>query len=460
MDAARCKMKITFIRPHLATHRSADAMEPLVFGILAALTPPDVELALYDERLESIPYDEPTDLVALTVETFTAKRAYQIATQYRRRGTPVVMGGYHPTLLPAEAGQYADAVVIGDAESIWGEVVADARAGKLSAGGCAKRVYQSPPNLETQGVTPDRKIFANKKYGLTRIVQVGRGCKFSCDFCSIHAFYGNSMPRRCLDDVLAEMDDLRGKYVFFADDNLFSNLEESRALFKALIPYKIHWGCQISSDAAQDPTLLDLMAQSGCIGAFIGFESLNAANLAQMRKKWNFKHGNHADTVARFYERGIMVFGTFVFGYDHDTPEAFDRALEFAMQSKMALAQFNSLIPIPATPLYNRLQAEKRLIYERWWLDDNYRYGETVFYPKNMTPRQLEEGSFRLRRDFGSYGSIAKRALAPQTNARSPYHLLAYLAMNLASITEIRNKQGEALGDGSAIQQINNPPTR
>ena len=189
-------MKITFIRPHLTAIHAADALEPLVFGVLAKLTPPDIELALYDDRIESIPYDEPTDLVAITVETFTAKRAYQIAAQYRQRGVPVVMGGYHPTLMPGEAGQYADAIAIGDAETTWPRIVEDARTGKL------QRVYQSTPDLAVEGVAPRRSIFASKKYGALRIVQFGRGCRFACDFCSIHAFYGRSMPRRCLEAFL------------------------------------------------------------------------------------------------------------------------------------------------------------------------------------------------------------------------------------------------------------------
>jgi radical SAM superfamily enzyme YgiQ (UPF0313 family) len=439
-------MRITFIRPHITALRAADALEPLVFGILAKLTPPDVELKLYDARIEPIPFEEPTDLVAITVETFTAKYAYQVAARYRRRGVPVVMGGYHPTLLPEETLQFADAIAIGDAEAVWPQIVDDARAGRI------QRVYQSTPNLEVEGVKPDRRIFAGKNYRPLHLVQVGRGCKFACDFCSIHAFYGRDMPRRRLEDVLAEIEELRGKYVFFADDNLFNDLESAEALFRALIPYQIHWSCQVSLDIAQNPKLLDLMARSGCVGCLIGFESLDETNLVQMRKKWNMKYGDYAKTLARFYERGIMVFGSFVLGYDNDTPDAFARTFDFAMDSKLALAQFNPLIPTPATSLFNRLQKENRLLYERWWLDDHYRYGETIFRPKGMTPEQLAEGCFKLRRDFGSYSSIFRRMLDPRANAHSVYNLFAYLAINRASIQEILNKQGEPLGDGTPLE--------
>ena len=438
-------MRITFIRPHITSRRAADALEPLVFGILAKLTPPDVEVKFYDARIEPVPLDEPTDLVALTVETFTAKYAYQLAMHFRARGVPVVMGGYHPTLLPDEALQFADAIAIGDAETVWAQIVEDARAGRL------KRVYQSQPNLETDGVVPDRSIFAGKKYKPLHLMQIGRGCKYACDFCSIHAFYGRDMPRRCLDDVLKEAEELRGKYVFFADDNLFNDLEYAEKLFEALIPYNIHWSCQVSLDIAQNPHLLDLMAQSGCIGCLVGFETLDEANLVQMRKKWNKKYGDYANTLARFHERGIMVFGSFVFGYDHDTTDAFARTFDFAMRSKLALAQFNPLIPTPATSLFERLKKEDRLIYPRWWLDDSYRYGETIFRPKGMTPDQLAEGCFKIRQDFGKYGSIFQRMLSSKANSGSLYNMFAFLAVNIASIKEIYNKQGVPLGNGAPL---------
>ena len=441
-------MKITFIRPHLTQKRAADALEPLVFAILASITPPDIELAFYDDRIEPIPFDQPTDLVALTVETFTAKRAYQIAAQYHQRGIPVVMGGFHPTLVPDEAQHYADSVIIGDAENIWPEIVRDARAGHLQPR------YQSSTPPALKGLRPDRSIFRENRYKALRLVQFGRGCRFACDFCSIHAFYGSALHQRCLDDVIAEVESVRQSYLLFVDDNLFVNERQAEELFRALIPLKVRWVCQTSIDLAQNSRLIELMARSGCIAVFIGFESLDEANLTQMRKKWNHKQGDFTSAIRRFYEHGIMVCGSFVFGYDHDFPATFDRTLEFAIRSRLVLAQFNPLIPTPGTPLYQRLQAEGRLLYKRWWLDDDYRYGQAIFAPKNMSAADLTDGCFRLRRDFNSYGSIFQRALAPQSNAHSPYHLLAYLAANLVSRKEILSKQWEPLGDGSPLETI------
>ena len=189
---------VTFVRPNLGEGLSADAMTPLVFSILKARTPADVATTLVDERVEPFRM-VPTDLVAMTVETFTARRGYEIAAQYRQAGVPVVIGGHHPSMLPDEAQQHADAVVVGDAEGVWESVLADASAGRL------QRLYRSTPG---QGGRPvyDRSIFAGKRYAPISLVQVGRGCRFNCDFCSIHAFYGNSLRQRSVRDVCEEIE--------------------------------------------------------------------------------------------------------------------------------------------------------------------------------------------------------------------------------------------------------------
>lgn len=435
-------MRITFIRPHLTSIPAADALEPLVFGILARLTPPEVELKLYDARIESIPYDEPTDLVAMTVDTFTAKLAYQIAAQYRQRGVPVVMGGYHPTLLPEEVSQYAEAIAVGDAETLWPQIVCDARAKKL------QKRYQSLEMPNLVGLQPDRSLFKGKNYPNLRMVQFGRGCRFGCDFCSIHAYYGTHLYHRAIDDVVQEIASLPpNAYVFLVDDNLFVNENLATELFQAIAPLKSSWVCQISVDIAQNPRLLNLMAKSGCCGVFVGLESLNMDNLAQMRKKWTVKQNDYPAALRQFREYGIMVFGSFVFGYDADTPDIFDRTFEFAMKSRLTLCHFNPLIPTPATPLYARLQAENRLLHKRWWLDDEYRYGEMVFRPKNLAPEQITDNCFRLRRAFNTFPAMLQRFAAPE----ALHHPFIYWAANLVSRREIFNKQGQPLGNGSPL---------
>jgi len=433
-------VKITFVRPNMMAGRASDAMEPLVFAILAGLTPPAVETVLYDERLESIPFDEPTDLAALTVETYTAKRAYQIAGQFRGRGVPVVLGGYHPTFLPYEALQHADAVVIGDAEGVWPQLVQDARHGHLQP------IYRQDGYPALAGSRPNRRIFRGKRYAPAALVQYGRGCRFACEFCSIHAFYGRNLRQRPVSEVAAEIEALERKHVFIVDDNIFVDIPKAKALFEALIPLKIRWSCQVSIDVAKDDDLLRLMEQSGCTTAVIGFESLNEANLAQMKKKWNLKHGDYATAAQKFRDHGVMIYGSFVFGYDQDTVDSFERTVEFAIRSRFYLGNFNPLTPMPGAKLYDRLQAEGRLRYERWWLDPDYRYGQATFHPRRMTPDELTEGCFHARRQFNTYASIVRRSLDPSANCRDPYRLGLHLGSNIVSRREIIRKQGKPLG--------------
>jgi radical SAM superfamily enzyme YgiQ (UPF0313 family) len=433
-------MKITFLRPNMSAARAADAMQPLAFAVLAAHTPPHVELALYDERIEPVDMEHSTDLVAMTVETYTARRAYHLADHFRQRGIPVVMGGYHPTFLPDEALEHADAVVIGDAEHVWGQVVQDAAQGTL------RRVYQQEQQPALEYAAFDRRLFADKRYAALVPVQYGRGCRFACDFCSIHAFYGHTLRQRPIRDVVAEIEALDSRYVLLVDDNIFADPQRAADLFTALIPLNIRWACQVSIDVARDARLLDLMAKSGCISALIGFESLNTDNLRQMKKQWNLRHTDYATAIEQFHARGIMLYATFVFGYDQDTPEAFDVTVDFALRSRFFLANFNPLTPTPGTPLYDRLHAEGRLLYDRWWLDPQFSYGQATFQPRGMTADDLTAGCFRARQQFNRYGAIFQRALNRQANCRTLAQLGIFLAANWVSRREIYRKQGVQLG--------------
>ena len=433
-------MKITFIRPSMTGRRAHDAMEPLVFALLAGLTPKDVELEFFDERLEEIPEDHETDLVALTVETYTARRAYQIASSFRRRGIAVVMGGYHVSFLPDEAAQFADAVVTGDAEGLWERVVRDVEGHRL------QRIYQQRQLPSLAGVKFERSIFQGKRYTPAAPVQYGRGCKYACDFCSIHAFYGSSLRQRPVAEVVAEIEALNRRFILLVDDNLFVDPAKAEELFRALIPLKIKWGCQVSIDVAEDVRLLKLMERSGCIAALVGFESLDQINLAQMNKKWNLRHGDYAAAIRRFQDHGIMIYGSFIFGYDHDTTEVFTRTVEFAIGAKLFLVNFSALTPTPGAQLYQRLRSEGRLIYDRWWLDPNYRYGQATYHPKLMTADELTEGCLFARRQFYSAASIIQRACDWSTNCRSLSRLSIYTLANLISKRELKQKLGHRLG--------------
>ena len=433
-------IKIAFVRPNMFDGRSSDAMEPLVFSILAARTPETFETVLWDERLEDIPFDTPVSLIAMTVETYTAKRAYQLAWEFRRRGVPIVMGGYHPTFMPDEVLEHCDAIVMGDAEGVWEQVLEDFMSGQL----CRK--YDGTTFKPIASDNQDRSIYHGKKYAPVNLVQYGRGCKFNCDFCSIRAFYGSSLRQRSVADIVSEIEQLERKHIFLVDDNIFVDTQKSRELFHALIPLKKKWSCQVSIDIAQNSDLVKLMAASGCTGALIGFESLNVDSLRQMKKGWGVKHQTYDEAIRVFQDAGIMIYGTFVFGYDGDTPDSFKEAVEFAVRNKFLLANFNPLTPTPGAPLYDRLMSENRLLHDKWWLDETFRYGDATFEPLGMTAQQLTDGCYWARTEFNTYSSIFNRLLDVRTNINSVTRAGFYLLSNLTSRREIHAKQGRVLG--------------
>ena len=349
-------MKITIIHPCIGRRRGDKGyirtwqMEPLPAATLAGLTPKDVEVRFYDDRMETIPYAEKTDLVAMSVETYTAKRAYQIASEYRRRGVPVVMGGFHPSLCPDEVAKYADAVVTGEAEELWPRVLDDARHGTL------EKFYRSASRPPLVGLRPDRSIFRGKRYLPIGLVEAGRGCHFKCDFCAVQTVFSQSQTRRPADEIIAELTALKGtkKLFFFVDDNITSNLAQAKEFFRALIPLGIRWVGQSSINAAHDEEFLELIARSGCQGVLIGFESLNAKNLAAMNKTFNTARGGFTKALANLRKHRIRIYGTFVFGYDGDTATSFDETVSFAQEHSMYIAAFNHLTLFPGTPLLPR----------------------------------------------------------------------------------------------------------
>jgi len=446
-------MKITFIRPNLSDTRSPDAWSPLAFAILAGLTPSDIELDFFDEHLEPIPQKHDTDLVALTVSTYTAKRAYQIANEFRKQGVPVVMGGYHPTFLPDEALVYADAVVVGEAEGVWRQLVLDAQNGQL------QRVYRMDNKPSLEGLKFDHSIFDDKRNRSFVPVQFGRGCRFACDYCAGHAFYGSRVRQRPVSEVVAEIKSLDKKYIIFIDDNLFVDVSKTEELLQALIPLRIHWGSAVTLDIVNNTRILDLMVKSGCLAVTIGFESLNHQILQQMNKGWNLKYGDYSTVIKKIHDRGIMVLPTFLFGYDHETTDAFEVTAEFAIRSKVVQASFFTLTPMPGSKLYSRLLSENRLIYTRWWLDPSYRFGQATYYPRGMEPSELSDGCRKAWKKFYSYRSIIRRAFDPAANSRNLRNFGLALALNLVVKHELPSHIGQKLGSEAILEpQLQNVP--
>jgi radical SAM superfamily enzyme YgiQ (UPF0313 family) len=251
--------------------------------------------------------------------------------------------------------------------------------------------------------------------------------------------------------VVREITTAGHRWVFFVDDNLISDHERSKELLRAITPLGLHWVSQASLDVVDDPELLELTVKSGCVGLVIGLESLNGRNLSQMGKGWS-RTDEYQRKLGILRDHGIMVYATFVFGYDGDRPEDFERTLEFAFKQKFFMANFNHLQPYPGTRLYRRLQQEGRLIYDRWWLDPRYRFGEAVFRPRGMTAEQLTEGTRRARFTFHAAAGIVRRGLDLKANLSSFRNAWVYLAMNVVSRMDVHRKQGIKLG-AAAIPQ-------
>jgi radical SAM superfamily enzyme YgiQ (UPF0313 family) len=417
-------------------------MEPLPAAAIAGLTPKDIEIRFHDDRMELIPYDEPTDAVAISVETYTAKRAYQIASEYRRRGVPVLFGGFHPTLVPHEAERFAEAIVVGEAENLWHELIDDLRHGTL------RKRYQSsePPALELSKT--DRSIYADKRYLPLSLVETGRGCRFPCEFCAIQSFFKRTYRNRPVDAVMDELITLtpRNKLIFFVDDNFAGNRASSKTLLSEMRRLKLRWVTQMSIDAAHDEELLTLLARSGCKGVLIGFESLNENNLATMGKRFNSMRGGYGVALENLRRHGISVYGTFVFGYDEDHLDSFAEAVAFALDQQLYIAAFNHLTPFPGTPLYSRLQNEGRLRFDAWWLDPAYRYNDLPFTPAKLTPQQVSEGCIAARRRFYRWSSLLRRGFSA-SNRSDAFMFRNFFPINLIHRSEVNQRNGYPLGD-------------
>lgn len=441
-------MKITLIQPAMGHHDEdfvgSWKMEPLSMVALASLTPEKHELTFFDDRVERIDYDKPTDLVALTTETYTALRCYQIAEQYKKRGIPIVIGGYHATLVPEETQAYADAIVVGEAENVWEQLLADAERGQL------KKIYRGEKRPSMDQQKNDRRILADKKYMPITLVESGRGCKFGCDFCSISSFFNSSYAYRPPQDVAAEIARTGNKIVFLVDDNVAADFDRAKALFRELSPLKIKWFSQGTLNMARDPEMLKLMKQSGCSGVLIGFESLSQENLKAMNKSFNMVKGGIQESIKKIREQGIKIYATFVFGYDYDTPELFEETLEFAEKQKFFLTAFNHMQPFPGTPLYHRMEQEKRLLYPKWWLEPGVKFGDIIFRPKNMSPEELRERLMDCRRKYYRFGSIVSRGLDFKANCKDPSSTFYHFYTNYLMRKELNEKFGFPLGDQTA----------
>ena len=406
-------MKLVLIAPArkealTRSKRLLSLAPPLNLAIVAALTPPDVEVSIIDENFTSIDFNQAVDLVGITAVTPTVQRAYQIADAFRARGVKVVLGGIHPTMLPEEAGQRADSVVLGEAEGCWQNLLDDFKAGKL------KDTYQNGERPSLVGLPwPRRRLFAKKGYVFSNTVSTTRGCPFSCSFCAVTSFFGHTYRSRPTEDIVREICTLGNrKPVFFVDDNIVGTPGRAKQLFKALIPYRVKWFGQASLTLAKDAELLKLAAASGCVGLFIGFESVYPASLASVGKKFS-PVKDYEQSVREIHSHGIGICGSFIFGLDHDDQDVFEHTVRFAQRVKLEAAQFNILIPYPGTRVYEELDRDGRILTKDW---SQYHMDRVIFEPKLMSPKNLKDGCDWAWREFYSTTSMLRRVRIVRPN--------------------------------------------
>jgi len=396
-------VKIEFIVP--AVEENAPVPN-LALPILAALTPRDITVSFTDDLLTPIDLQKPlkdVDLVGITVLTKTALRAYQIADAYRKKGVPVVLGGIHPSVLPEEAKKHADAVVIGEAEGIWGHLIEDFRTKNL------KPFYSQEGFTDLSKIPrPRREILPSRGYFPIDVVQATRGCPFRCEFCSVRKFFGDTYRFRPISEIVEEVRSLRHRWMMFNDDNIIGNPSYSKELLNALIPLHKKWIGQASLSGLKTIENIALLAKSGCIGLLIGFESLSKANLIRSQKYQN-DPAEYREIIDGLHRFGITLWGSFIFGFDDDDPSIFEETVAFAIRAKLFSVVFALLTPYPETSFYQRAKAEGRLVQDQWWLLERPEESAPFFIPKKMSGEVLRECWKKAWKEFYSLSSIWKR---------------------------------------------------
>ena len=392
----------------------------LTLAQVAALTPPEFEVAITDENVDTLDLNVDADLIGLTAMTQHAPRAYQLAKHFRARGIPVVMGGVHATMLPEEAKRHVDAVAVGEAEGVWEELLRDFAAGSL------KPFYRAERRPVLEGLpNPRRDLLNSKAYATVNCVETSRGCPFDCEFCSVTAFAGGTFRMRPVREVIEEIECMQAKNIVFIDDNIVGNPRYAKELFEALIPLKIHWGGQASTTIARNKELLELACKSGCFSLFLGIESLSQETLQSANKSFNHAM-SYEDEFKKIHDAGIRMIGSFIFGFDFDDEGVFERTVSFVKKNRIDIAYYNILTPLPGTKLFERLKSEGRLLHQDW---ERYNGYEVVYKPKILSPEALKEGFHWAYRQTYSYPSILKRIVF-RPNAQSALSALWAYTVN------------------------------
>ena len=375
---------------------------PLTLPTLVSLVPPEIphRVTLIDEGIRDIPLELEADIIGITVITPTAPRSYWLADHFRARGATVVLGGPHVTLVPEDALPHADAIVVGYAEESWPRLLRDVVNGRLA------RRYEQIPDLSLAGLPPVRRdLVPRRDYISTDVFEATRGCAHACDFCVVPSAWGRRQLQKPVEEVVADIGRTGARRLIFVDLNLVSDRNYAAHLFAALVPLGVQWYGLATSLLARDRELLELCARSGCRGLLIGLESISRQGLREVHKGFQ-DPGDFRELIALFHRYGIAIQGCFVFGFDDDTPEVFQRTAEFAVDARIDLPRFAVLTPFPATPLFHRYERDGRLLTRNWELYDGQ---HVVFQPQRMSATALMRGTEAAWKHAYRYRSIARR---------------------------------------------------
>ncbi|MEU1181202.1 radical SAM protein [Streptomyces sp. NPDC005820] len=366
--------------------------------IVGSLTPPEYDVRYVDENIEPVDFDAEADLVALTGMTAQADRMYEIAAAFRARGVPVVAGGLHANLLPKEVALHVDAVCVGEAESVWPQVLHDFEQGEL------KPVYRQRGRADLTQAPRPRWELAQERYYPSVWVETSRGCPHTCRFCAATIRYRDKLGHKTVDQVIAEVELVRERfdnpYVLFSDDNFVVDRARTKELLRRLVPLGIKWSGQSDVSFYKDPEILELMHESGCMMMLIGFESVSTDGLAGIdERNWKLRAlSTYVDATKAIQDHGIGVYGAFTLGLDTDTKDAFEQTAAFMKDNYLAGIQASCVTPFPGTPLRADMEREGRILTDRPW--SHYTVFDAVYEPKHMTPEELEEGTIGVYRSF------------------------------------------------------------
>jgi radical SAM superfamily enzyme YgiQ (UPF0313 family) len=392
----------------------------LALTSFAATTPEHWRLEYWDENLlhGRPPIRPMPQVVGITVHLTFAKRAYELADWYRAHGAKVIFGGLHVLSCPDECAPHADALALGDGVQLWPRILHDIDTGKLQP-----RYVATYENDYRDDPAPRRSILPRRSFLTTTSLIATRGCHNRCGFCYL-ATDGLRMPYRMKrpEQIASEFLENGEPYAVFIDNNLGSRRDYLHSLCATLRPLNKIWSAAVTIDVTDDPGLIRNMALAGCTGVFIGFESLSDDNLIDARKKTP-KTADYAGRVRMLHDYGIQVNGSFVLGFDHDRKDVFVRTADWIEENRLECATFHILTPYPATPLFQQMEAQRRILHRDWTLYDT---GHAVFQPKHMSPEELEHGYAWIYQRLFSHSSIWRRR-PRQWQAVPPYLAMSYL---------------------------------